>query len=113
VSVDTDPDGKPLLLAGSIIAQGEKAVGAATVQLVATSTPCQRVWIGAPSSRHTKGSANGAPVLVGSSASSNASGGQYLGTDDYAGFWVPVSDASLIYLTGFSAGDVVEYQILR
>jgi hypothetical protein len=98
--------------AGSIVGQGEKTVGSGTVQLTATSTPCSRVWIGAPTARHTKAGTNTTPVLVGGSSTSNASGGIPLATDNAAGFWLPVSDASAVYLTGFTAGDAVEYLIV-
>lgn len=95
-------------LAGRIIAQGEKAVGAATVQLIANSTACSRVWLGAPTAKHQKGAVNTTIVLVGGSAA----GGIPLDPTNAAGFWFPVTDASMLYFTGFTAGDVVEYLIV-
>lgn len=100
-------------VAAPVAAQGEKTVGAATVALVATSTPCSRVWIGAPTTAHTKAGPNAAVVLVGSAPGGNASGGVPLDPTNTAGFFYPVSDAAKVYLTGTAAGDAVEYQIFE
>ena len=105
------PIGQPVNLGSYIISQGELAVGATTVRLTSTQTLCSRVWIGAPTANHTKGSANTGRILAGSSSTSNASGGMTLESANSAGFYVHVADASKLYFTGFNAGDVVEYQI--
>lgn len=97
----------------SSIVQGEKVVGSGTVQLVSTSTPCIAVWVGAPTANHTVGETNTGNILVGGASGGNASGGRTLENDDYDGFLVLCADASLLYLTGFNAGDVVEYQIYQ
>lgn len=92
--------------------QGTKTVGNGTVQLVVTPTPCHGVLIAAPSAANTIGENTG-NILVGFSASGNASGGWTLAKTNVAGVMIPISDASLIYLTGLNEGDAVEYQILR
>lgn len=93
-------------LCGDSIVTGEKAVGAATVQLTATSTLCTRVWVGAPTANHS-GGVNTGNILVG------GADGQVMTieTTNYLGFFIPVSDASLIWFKGFNAGDVVPYAI--
>lgn len=105
--------GSPVELFGDIVAQGELVVGSGTVRLVAATTACKRVWIGAPTANHTVGAANDGNILIGGNASSNASGGIPLAPTDTAGVWIWVPDAGDIYLTGFNAGDVVEYMIVR
>lgn len=105
-------NGRGVAASGQIVAQGERTVGAATVQLSATSYPCHAVWVGAPTAVHTKGSANTGNILIGKESGGNASGGQTLTNDNYLGFLIPVSDASLLYLTGFNANDAVEWQAL-
>lgn len=94
-----------------VISQGEKAVGAANVQLTATSTPCAFVWVGAPTANHTKGGANTGRILIGTNATTNASGGMPLETTDLDGFIIMIDDASKLYFHGFNANDVVEYQV--
>ena len=96
------------------IIQGERAVGLETVKLVDASTPCAMVWIGAPMERHAHGGLNSEPILIGGETGpeGNTAGGQPLEPDDHAGFYLWPGDASLITLTGFAEGDVVEYQIL-
>jgi hypothetical protein len=94
-----------------VISKGELAVGAAVVRLTATPTPCALVWIGAPTANHTVGELNTTPILIGDSASSNAAGGMTLEASNHLGFFLPINDASKIYLQGFTAGDVIEYQI--
>lgn len=97
----------------STVTQGEKTVGATTVQLVSSETPCMGVWIGAPTTNHTKTAANTGNILVGFNSGGNESGGRTLANDDYTGMLILASDASKIYLTGFNANDVVEYQIYK
>lgn len=98
--------------AGRIVAQGELAVGAATVQFSDTSVPCSQVWVGAPTSNHTVGAANTGRILIGNASGGNASGGRPVETDDYKGFLILVDDLSKLYATGFNAGDVIEYQAI-
>lgn len=98
-------------LSGDIVDQGEKVVGDNTVQLTATSQKCSRVWIGAPTTNHTAGEVNTSNILIGNNAEGNASGGVTLENDNYQGIWLAVNDPSKIYLTGFAAGDAVEYQL--
>lgn len=93
--------------------QGEKSVGAATVQLAATATPCTSVWLGAPTAQHTVGELNTSPILVGKESGGNESGGIPIEADNHKGVLILIDDASKLYLTGFTAGDVVEYQIFR
>lgn len=95
---------------GRIVAQGQLAVGNATVQFSATAVGCALVWVGAPSANHTKGSQNTGRILIGKESGGNAGGGRPLETTDYAGFLIPVNDLSHLYATGFNANDVVEYQ---
>ena len=102
---------KGLASSYSILSQGELAVGAANVQLTATPTPCGLVWIGAPTANHTVGEANTTDVLIGQDDTSQASGGITLAATNVLGFFIPINDASKLYLEGFTAGDVVEYQI--
>ena len=96
------------------IIQGERAVGLDTVMLIESPTPCAMVWIGAPIEKHVHGGVNSEPILVGGepAPAGNAAGGQPLEPDDHAGFYLWPGDASLVTLTGFAEGDVVEYQIL-
>ena len=93
--------------------QGSKAVGDVRgVQLTATSTQCEFVWICAPSADHTAG-ANTGNILIGTDATDQLTGGVTLTNTNYDGIIYPIRDASLVYLDGFNAGDVVEYQIFR
>lgn len=97
---------------GSIVAQGELAVGDATVPFSATSVPCSAVWVGAPTAAHEAGAANTATILVGNSAVSNVEGGRPILIDDYKGVLILVDDLSKLYATGTEAGDVLEYQAI-
>lgn len=92
--------------------QGEKIVGAATVQLIAASSRCHGVLIAASSASNTSG-VNTSNILVGFNPAGNASGGFTLEPTNVAGVLIPISDPSLLYLTGFTEGDSVQYQILR
>lgn len=94
------------------IGGGERLVGSGTVQLTATKTPCTRVWIGAPTSNHRVGAQNTGNILVGGNATSNIEGGIALVNTNYTGFYIDIDDASKVYLTGFNAGDVVEFLVL-
>lgn len=91
--------------------QGERTVGAATVQLVSQSLACAFIWVGAPTANHTVGAANDGNILIGGASGGNASGGMVLEATDTKGFIILCNDPSKVYLTGFNAGDVVEYQI--
>ena len=95
----------------SLHEQGEKSVGAATVQLVSSPLACSFVWVGAPTANHTVGEANTGNILIGKESTGNASGGMVLAATDTKGFLILCNDASKLFLTGFNAGDVVEYQI--
>lgn len=105
--------GNPVTLGGRLIEMGERTVGSGTVALISDgkSRPCSRVWVGAPSTKHTKAAANTTPLLIGNSSTSNASGGMFLDTADSKGFFIPIEDASLLYVTGFTADDRIEFQI--
>ena len=92
--------------------QGSRTVNSATVRLTETSTPCEYVWICAPTANHTLG-ANTGHILIGTSSGTNVSGGGGLTNDRFEGIAYPIHDASLIYLTGFNSGDGVEYQIFK
>ena len=92
--------------------QGSKAVGSATVQLTASSTPCDYVRICAPTANHTAG-ANTGHILIGTNSTSNITGGIGLANSNYVGVDYPVRDANLVYLTGFNAGDCVEFQVFK
>lgn len=105
------PSGSTVNLGGHLLAQGEKTVGSGTVQLTTTIKQCSRIWFGAPTANHTKGAANTGRILIGITAAGNASGGVPLETNNLTGFYLHINDASKVYLTGFNAGDVVEYQI--
>lgn len=96
-----------------VSSQGELAVGAATVQLTATSDRIRGIWVGAPTASHTVGATNDAIILMGTASGGNASGGIAIATDDHKGFIFPIADPSDIYFTGTAAGDVVEYMILK
>lgn len=88
--------------------------GTAAEQLVGTSTPCNGVWIGAPTAAHTQG-ANTGTIMVGftaGAAGANLEGGRPLANDNYDGFLILIDDASKIYIEGAS-GDGVEYQIYK
>lgn len=88
--------------------------GTAAEALVAESTPCNGVWIGAPTAAHTQG-ANSGTVMVGfaaGAAGANLEGGRPLATDNYDGFLLLIDDASKVYIEGAS-GDGVEYQIYK
>lgn len=98
---------------GKCIAQGEKTVGNGHVRLVASSTPCSKVWIGAPTGNHTKATTNNNDILIGTDPTSNASGGIQLANDNGKGIVVDCEDAMDVTLTGFSEGDAVEYQIWK
>jgi hypothetical protein len=100
-------------LGNRLVVQGERVVGAATVQLVTASTPCSQIWFGAPTAVNNKGGTNTSTVLIGQNKNTNASGGVYLAAANAAGLYYPCDDASKVYLTGGTAGDVVEYQIFQ
>lgn len=92
--------------------QGNKTVGNATVQLTSVSTPCDYIRICAPTSDHTAG-VNTSNILIGTDDSTNVAGGVGLAVTNYEGVIYPVRNANLVYLTGFTAGDSVEYQIFK
>ena len=93
--------------------QGAKDVGNNLgVQLTATATQCEFVWISAPSANHTAG-ANTSNILIGTDATDQKTGGVTLVNTDYDGIVFPITDASLIYLDGFTSGDGVEYIIFK
>jgi len=92
--------------------QGSKAVGNTTVRLIVTSTPCDYVRICAPTGDHTAG-ANTGNILIGTNSDGNDAGGIGLVKENYVGVDYPVRNANLVYLTGFNAGDVVEFQIFK
>lgn len=95
--------------------QGAKVLsGTAAEALVASATPCNGIWIGAPTAAHTQG-ANSGTVMVGfaaGAAGANLAGGRPLTNDNYDGFLLLVDDASKVYIEGAS-GDGVEYQIYK
>ena len=112
------PAGGPKLNAGvaispNTIAQGELVVGSATVQLSSTSIPCSYVLLSAPTANSTVAALNTGDLKVGgqSVTANNISGGMTLAIADSKGFIFPVNDANKVYITGFNAGDVVEYMI--
>tara|TARA_B100001245_G_scaffold235487_1_gene223450 strand:- start:1613 stop:2002 length:390 start_codon:yes stop_codon:yes gene_type:complete len=92
--------------------QGSKVVGSGTVQLTDSDIPCEYVWLCAPTANHSAG-VNDGDILIGTSSVSNNVGGVALVADRYEGVVFPIKNANLLYLTGFNAGDVVEYQIFR
>lgn len=96
-----------------VATQAELVVGNAWVRLKTTSTPCQRVWIGAPSANHPKGGTNTSDVMVAIATSqpANAAGCRRIASDGSRDGYIHVADASQIWLRGFTAGDAVEYSI--
>ena len=102
----------------TITAQGEKTVAAAATPeaLVSTSTPCKKVWIGAPyfhatGASHTVGEQNTGTALIGIGPTNNQSGGRTLTKANYTGFEIEINDAQDIIVEVGSNGDAVEYQI--
>jgi hypothetical protein len=78
-----------------------------TGKLVANSTPCRAVWIGARMAND--GSAvNTSAVFIGDV------GGQTMGLakDDFKGFLIPIDDASKVYIKAVTSGEGVAYRIL-
>jgi len=90
-----------------ILDAGEKVVGNATVALQASTYPCGLVWVGAPTPDHAKGAENTGRILIGDASAQV----QTLDTTDSGGRYIPISDAATLFLTGFNAGDAVEYII--
>lgn len=79
-------------------------------QLTTTPTSCSRVWLGAPTASHPKGSPNTSSVLVAvsSAAPATTAGAIPLLNDNYLGFFRHVRDASYIWLYFGTSGDCVE-----
>ena len=77
---------------GTIIAEGIKTVAVATTpeKLVASSTPCRRVWVGAPvlddgTAMNTK--------VVRVSKNGTAGDGKPVLPDDHKGYYIPIDNA--------------------
>lgn len=114
-------------LASNIIASGEKVVGSTSagnaVQLTATSTACRGVLLMAPTPKapartgKPAGGVNGDFIMAKVAAAAPTHAQALLGSvpvnlANYEGVFVPVDDASKVYLAGFVAGDAVEYAII-
>ena len=99
----------------TLIAQGERIAGDATVQLVTAVTPCDYIEFEIPTASHTSGTNTGVMLIgIGATTVLNKSGSRALGAA--AGnitFTIDIDDASKIYVTGANAADSVEYRIYR
>ena len=86
---------------------GTKTVSASATpeKLVALSTPCNGVWIGA---RHTAGVAsNTREVLIGDSATQNMP----IMPTNFEGYFIPINDAAEVYVKVAVNGEGVVYRI--
>ena len=104
-----DDDGNlAVLSAATAFAGNTKTVSpAAAAPLVAASTPCRAVWIGARMAND--GSAvNTNPVFIGDVTNQTMG----LAKDDFKGFLIPLADAHNIYVRPITAGEGVAYRIL-
>jgi hypothetical protein len=80
---------------------------AAAASLVAASTPCRAVWIGARMNNDGT-STNTNPVFIGDVTNQTMA----LAKDDFKGFLIPIGDAFNIYIRPVTAGEGVAYRIL-
>jgi hypothetical protein len=80
---------------------------AAAASLVAASTPCQAVWIGARMNNDGTPT-NTNPVFIGDVTNQTMA----LAKDDFKGFLIPIADAFTIYIRPVTAGEGVAYRIL-
>ncbi len=94
-----------------VILSGEKTVALAATpeQLVATSTPCKFVWIGAPVTQATGAAVNTKLALIGDSNSQTIP----LVQSNFEGFTIVISDASGIHINIGVNGESVRYAIFR
>ena len=108
VLVDDDGNLSVLLAAAATFAGSTKTVSpAAAAPLVAASTPCRAVWIGARMAND--GSAvNTNPVFIGDATNQTMG----LAKDDFKGFLIPIADAQKVYIRPVTAGEGVAYRIL-
>jgi hypothetical protein len=92
------------------IACGTKTVAAAATPeaLVAESTPCKRVWLGARYNAATGAALNTAPVRIGGSA------GQAIPImpGNFEGVTIDIDDAAKLYVDVAQDGEGVHYAIL-
>ncbi len=96
--------------ASTTLAGGTKTVTSAATpeQLLATSTPCQAVWIGAPVD--SSGIVvNTKPAFIGDSSSQ----GIPVMPSNFEGVCVPIDDASKLYIKVGVNGEGVAYRILQ
>ncbi len=80
---------------------------AAAAPLVAASTPCRAVWIGARMGNDGTPT-NTNPVFIGDATNQTMA----LAKDDFKGFLIPIADASGIYIRPVTNGEGVAYRIL-
>jgi hypothetical protein len=80
---------------------------AAAASLVAASTPCRAVWIGARMNNDGTPT-NTNPVFIGDVTNQTMA----LAKDDFKGFLIPIADAFNIYIRPVTAGEGVAYRIL-
>jgi hypothetical protein len=90
-------------------AGGTKTVSAAATpeKLVADSTPCRGVWIGAPINADTGVGTNTKPVFIGDAAGQNVP----LLSGDYRGVTIAIDDASKVFIKVGVNGEGVVYRI--
>jgi hypothetical protein len=110
MDVEVSPSGAPQFdIAGcTSFAGGTKTVASAgTPQpLVATSTPCRFVWVGARVDNYGN-PLNSYPCFIGDSAGQNIP----VMPSNYEGLVIRVDDASKVYVRVVSGGNGVTYRI--
>lgn len=109
-TVATDPDGDMAIGSKSFTALpgGSKIVASAAIAepLVAVSTPCRGVWIGAPCGND--GSAeNTAPAFIGDDLNQNM---PVLPTN-FEGYFINIDDAAKLYIKVSVNGEKGNYRI--
>jgi hypothetical protein len=89
---------------------GSKSVAAAATPeaLVASSTPCRFVWIGAPCDSDGVAS-NTKPVFIGDSSGQNIP----IATHNFEGVMIQIDDAQKVYAKVGVDGESVEYRIFN
>ena len=111
-TVATDPDGDMAIGSKSFtsLPGGSKSITSAAIAepLVAESTPCRGVWIGAPCSDDGI-AVNSRPVFIGDSDNQNM---PILATN-YEGYFINIDDAAKIYIKAITDGQTVQYRIFK
>ena len=76
--------------------------------LVASSTPCRAVWIGAPLTQSTGAATNTSFVMIGDATTQNIP----LAPPNFEGYEIAIDDAVKIKIKVATNGDKVEFRII-